>query len=148
MMPSLDSYAVEPDQLALNKLERGPIEPWRRVGAAGQPGYLHPCQPQAGEHIAFRKLPSGLVEMRGSFDCATAPLSADIFYLPSGYYPPRAFEFGGYFSLTDEFGTKASALVIKVSVVGTVSFQRFETTGTAVDVVALDHVRYQLRIAR
>lgn len=81
---------------AVTELERAPIEGWHTVGGFGEPGYQAPFAARAGEPLKFRKLASGLVELRGACDSTTSVREGTVFTLPVGYRPARSVVAWGY----------------------------------------------------
>lgn len=64
------------------------LEPWKVIGAAGQPAFQGAWVNFGGAYYtaAFRKLASGLVVLRGTIKSG-AGAGAVIFTLPAGYRP-------------------------------------------------------------
>lgn len=63
-------------------------EPWRTVGAIGQPPFLNGWQADSFSPLQFRKTLDGSVLIRGWADGSNA-VENYIFILPNGYIPPN-----------------------------------------------------------
>jgi hypothetical protein len=78
-------------------------EPFREVGGAGQPPFLHSCHNIGGasETVAFYKDNQGLVHLKGVYN-GCSPALDSVFQLPAGYRPAsgKVLEFFGATAVT------------------------------------------------
>ena len=65
----------------------GSLEAWHEIGAASEPGFANSWVNTGGTQVtaAFRKLPSGIVEIKGLIKSGT--VGGKAFTLPAGYRP-------------------------------------------------------------
>jgi hypothetical protein len=141
-----DSFEPKRQLPSVGELERGPIEPWRVVGMAGQPGYRYPFAATPGEPLRFRKLPSGLVECSGVCDSVTGDRTGTTFNLPIGYRPNRTITVWGYCRIT---GVNAQDDFLRVSAFtdGNVYVAPVGPPAGGAVYISHDQLRFQLVVA-
>lgn len=102
-----------------------PIDNWHLVGDPGEPAYLNNWASQDGVRSlpAFRKLPDGMVHLKGvARSTVTQSSQSVIFTLPAGYRPARELWFwargsaGGGASVAVEIGANGNVNVAATAV--------------------------------